>query len=181
MRLFVCLLCLTGCPPEDDKKKPVTDMAGAADLAGAGAPELGTLTDSFGIFCTIDGVATELRHKDYQGAGNTYEVQYSNGGWTMFLRVPINGSDTCNGATSSAIHLVRYVGSDDQLWLSEYVSPPAGPANGECSYTVHQAYVAGGAGVFEATFSGRLVRADASTTQAEVRLTSCTVRDPYYF
>jgi hypothetical protein len=197
MRTIFCLLLLAGCPPEEDQKKSVqsgpADLGGPADLArppdlvSAGGSDGSTtvISNPNGIFCTMDGVPTELRREDYQGAGNTYEIQYSgsSGGytWVMFLRAPISGSDTCNGSTGTAIHLVRWSGNVDDLWITEPVGPPAGPAIGECNFYVSAPYMAGGMGQFEATFDGRVVRTDGNVTPADIRLTNCTVRDTYYF
>src|SRR5262249_49851645 len=113
-------------------------------------------------------------------------VQYSgaasDGVVTVFSRGPqdTGGEALCNQSESRWVRLVRGSQPNQRVWTSEFVSAPAGPAMGSCSFGIGSAYVAGTQGLYHATFSAILVRNVSTTTPERVEV-SCEVYDPYYF
>ena len=133
-----------------------------------------------GIACEIDGMGTvQLPHRDYQAVSGTgYEVQYSGGDLTVFLEGPAQPGDeaVCGLAEMRRVHVVR--GSN--VWTEDFRPPQVGGGRGDCVYALLNGYHPGTQGIYEASVTGRLVRAFVNTTPDEIHVT-CHVIDEYFF
>jgi hypothetical protein len=148
----------------------------SADAAGGGIVVIG----GRGIACQIDGMATvQLPRRDYQAVSGTgYEVQYSGANLTVFLEGPAQpgGEAECGLAEMRRVHVVR----DTNVWTDDYRPPQVGGGHGDCAYVLLNGYNPGTHGFYEASVTGRLVRAFVGTTPDEIHAT-CHVIDEYFF